>query len=62
MVHTESSYNKDNSCEIKKTLALTVFKLKNIPPGGSEGGLIIDEMSIQQDLQYQKQNNDIIFI
>ncbi|CAG2224497.1 unnamed protein product [Mytilus edulis] len=29
-------------------------KLKNIPPEGYEGGLIIDEMSIQQDLQLKK--------
>ena len=37
-------------------------KLKNIPPAGYEGGLIIDEMSIQPDLQFQKQNNDIKLI
>lgn len=33
-------------------------KIKNIPPVGFQGGLIIDEMSIQPDLQYRKLNNN----
>jgi hypothetical protein len=33
--------------------------LKNIPPEGYEGGLIIDEMSIQPDLQFKKRGGDI---
>ncbi|CAG2238930.1 unnamed protein product [Mytilus edulis] len=37
-------------------------KLKNIPPEGYEGGLIIDEMSIQQDLQLKKINGKIELI
>ena len=37
-------------------------KLKNIPPAGYDGGLIIDEMSIQPDLLFRKQNNDIKLI
>lgn len=37
-------------------------KIKNIPPAGFQGGLIIDEMSIQPDLQFQKLNNNIQLI
>jgi hypothetical protein len=37
-------------------------KLKNIPPAGFQGGLIIDEMAIQPDLQFRKRNNDIELI
>lgn len=29
-------------------------KVKNVSPEGLEGGLIIDEMSIQPDLQFKK--------
>ena len=36
--------------------------LKNIPPEGYEGGLIIDEMSIQPDLQFKKRGGDIQLI
>ena len=37
-------------------------KLKNLPPEGFEGGLIIDEMSIQPDLQFKKTNGEIELI
>ena len=37
-------------------------QLKNIPPEGYEGGLIIDEMSVQPDLQFKKRDNDIQLI
>ena len=37
-------------------------KIKNIPPEGFLGGIIIDEMSIEPDLQYRKQNGDIELI
>jgi len=35
---------------------------KNIPPEGYQGGLIIDEMSIQQDLQFSKTKDNIHLI
>lgn len=35
---------------------------KNIPPEGYKGGLIIDEMSLQQDLQFNKTNDNIRLI
>jgi hypothetical protein len=34
-------------------------KLKNIPPEGFEGGIIVDEMSIQSDLQIEKRKGTI---
>jgi hypothetical protein len=37
-------------------------KLKNLSPEGFEGGLIIDEMSIQPDLQFKKTNGEIELI
>lgn len=37
-------------------------KIKNIPPAGFQGGLIIDEMSIQPDVQFEKLNNSIQLI
>jgi hypothetical protein len=37
-------------------------KLKNLPPEGFKGGLIIDEMSIQPDLQFKKTNGEIELI
>ncbi|CAG2216361.1 unnamed protein product [Mytilus edulis] len=37
-------------------------KIKNIPPEGYKGGLMIDEMSIQPDLQFRKKNGDIELI
>lgn len=33
-------------------------KINNIPPEGFLGGIIIDEMSIQPDLQFRKQSDD----
>ena len=37
-------------------------KIKNIPPEEFLGGIIIDEMSIQPDLQFRKQSGDIELI
>lgn len=56
-VHQEAGIKKD----MLEWMA-NEAKLKNIPPAGYEGGLIIDEMSIQPDLQFRKQNNDIKLI
>lgn len=37
-------------------------KIKNIPPNGFQGGLIIDEISIQPDVQFKKLiNNRFIY-
>lgn len=36
--------------------------MKGIPPEGYQGGLIIDEMSIQQDLQFRKRKHNIELI
>ncbi|KAJ8321537.1 hypothetical protein KUTeg_000913 [Tegillarca granosa] len=38
---------------------LNEAKVKNIPPEGYEGGLLVDEMSIQPDLQLKKINGEI---
>ena len=37
-------------------------QIKNIPPEGYGGGLVIDEMSIQPDLQFSKKKGDIQLI
>lgn len=37
-------------------------KVKNVSPEGLEGGLIIDEMSIQPDLQFKKRDKEIELI
>ena len=37
-------------------------KFKSVPPEGHEGGLIIDEMSIQPDLQFSKRGGTIELI
>lgn len=36
--------------------------LKNVPPEGRQGGLVIDEMSIQPDLQFRKHNGSVELI
>lgn len=56
-VHQEAGVNKD----MLEWMA-NEAKIKNIPPAGFQGGLIIDEMSIQPDLQFQKLNNNIQLI
>ncbi|KAJ8313792.1 hypothetical protein KUTeg_008353 [Tegillarca granosa] len=53
MVNQESGIKKD---------MLQWMANKNIPPEGYEGGLIIDEMSIQPDLQLKKKNGEIELI
>lgn len=37
-------------------------KVKNVSPEGLEGGLIVDEMSIQPDLQFKKRDKEIELI
>lgn len=51
-VHQEAGVNKD----MLEWMA-NEAKIKNIPPARFQGGLMIDEMSIQPDLQFQKLNN-----
>ena len=36
--------------------------MKGIPPEGFQGGLILDKMSIQQDLQFRKRKHNIELI
>jgi len=57
IVHQEAGINK----EILHWMA-NEAQIKNIPPEGCEGGLVIDEMSIQPDLQFSKKKGDIQLI
>lgn len=56
-LHQEAGVNKDMA-----ELMANEAKIKNIPPAGFQGGLIIDEMSIQPDVQFKKLNNSIQLI
>ena len=56
-VHQEAGINK----EMLQWMA-NEAKIKNIPHEGCLCGIIIDEMSVQQDLQFCKQNGDIELI
>ena len=49
IVHQEAGINK----EILHWMT-NEAQIKNIPPEGHEGGLVLDEMSIQPDLQFSK--------
>ena len=57
IVHQEAGINK----EIFHWMA-NEAQIKSIPPEGYEGGLVIDEMSIQPDLQFSKKKVDIQLI
>lgn len=52
-LHQEAGVNKD----MTKWMA-NEAKIKNIPPTGFQGGLIIDEISIQPDVQFKKLINN----
>lgn len=53
-VHQQAGINKD----ILYWMAYEA-KLKKHSPEGFEGGIIVDEMSIQSDLQFKKRNGTI---
>lgn len=57
IIHQDPGINKD----VLQWMS-NEAKLQNIPPEGFAGGLIIDEMYIQPDLQFSKKNNDIKLI
>ena len=57
VVHQEAGINKDMMHWMANEA-----KVQNIPPEGYVGGLLLDEMSIQPDLQFSVRNGDIELI